>query len=231
LQGAYEVAVMDPPWYPDDYELWLARLLPLLRPGATFFTTLFPDLVRPSAHSERDQLCRYLHRLGRVRLLPRFAVYSTPPFEAEVLSRVGLGSVPKWRISPLFEVTLADGAHDRGPPERARKKAPQWNRFVIGQQTVAVATTPGNSGVFSYTPGAESCALNSVSRRDPRRSRINVWTSRNWVAEVSGTETLDRFLGYVASGMSPGLASQQAASADNEAHLLVRLLGDLHLLK
>jgi hypothetical protein len=90
--------------------------------------------------------------------------------------------------------------------------------------------TPG-SDAFSYIPGGEPFALNSVSRREPRRSRINVWTSRNWAAEVSGTETLDRFLGFVASGMPPELASQRAASADHEAHLLVRLLADLCLLK
>lgn len=206
LDGAdrFDTILLDPPWYVGHTLAWLAYALSSLRKGGRVVVTLFPELLRPAALHERDQLLRILRSLGRVRRLEVLPRYTTPMFESETLSAVGLADLGQWRTGELVEVTVRDpSAHRIDVPV---VENPAWERVQLGRQVVAVRHDPDTyARPVSVQPVAEtgSFLLRSVSARDPVRQRVTVWTSRNRGALVTGTEVVYRFLAGLADEASP----------------------------
>lgn len=188
----FDAAIIDPPWHPEAYRLWLSRTLPLLRAGAKVFVPMFRNFTRPGAADERSLLMQLFGKLGRVIGLPFEAVYSTPPFEREVLLRLGLPYLPSWRAADIFNVVL----HQQPELSVLRPFAwssNKWKRFNLGGQVIAVKDLPDDNGPIRVVSEFPSCIKN-VSRRDPTRECYTVWTSRNYAAVVKGTKRLAAIL-------------------------------------
>lgn len=184
----FDIAVVDPPWYGEAYELWLARTLPLLRPGAEILVVMFRRFTRASAQEERTQLLKGFERLGRVSFEPFEAVYSTPPFEQEVLSRLQLPWMPSWRAGDILKIEL----HPDPDSSLLRPLAwpvSKWERFDLGDQVIAVKQVAGDDGPLQVANEFPS-EIMTVSQRDPMRALYTVWTSRSKAAVVKGTKRL-----------------------------------------
>jgi len=226
----FDVVLLDPPWYLDHTMTWIARALRFLKPGGEIVLTIFPELVRPSASTEREELMGTLEKLGVVRPLPFDALYTTPLFEHETLGAFGLSDLGQWRSANLVSVTISDPeiALEHRPPFEAK-----WQRVQLGSQVVAVressargeaATTP----LKLTTPGVDgSFLLKSVSARDPIRQNITVWTSRNRAAiAVQGSAQIFPFLQALAAGHpANGLLASALASSRDELRVLLSLVG------
>ena len=80
IHGEFDAAVLDPPWYPEYYYTWLARAVTVLRRRhpTSLYITLFRELTRPAARSERAELLSKLNALGIATVLDVQAVYQTP---------------------------------------------------------------------------------------------------------------------------------------------------------
>jgi hypothetical protein len=188
----FDTAIMDPPWYPEAYNLWLFRTLPLLRSGAEVFVVMFRRYTRPGAQKERTELLKRFENIGHVSFEPYEAVYSTPPFEQEVLARLGLPLVPSWRAGDVIKIELQSDSSlsifDPGgwPVE-------PWMRFDLGDQVVAIKDVPADCGPILIADEFPS-EVRSVSQRDPTRDRYTVWTSKSRAAVVSGTKRLAAIL-------------------------------------
>lgn len=186
---SFDAAVIDPPWYPGCYDLFISRAIArLVRPGI-LFVTLFRELTRPGAQRERSELLARLQKLGRTSILDREAVYATPRFEEEVLRRLRLPALPAWRAADVVRVEVGeDGRWDLSPT--MDEIGSTWRRFLVGEQVVTVMNRPDDDGPIHYEAPRtleHGFALRSVSSRDPARVGVTVWTSRNRAAVARGT--------------------------------------------
>lgn len=226
VKAGFDAVLLDPPWYPEHVMVWFAQALRIVRPGGRIILTLFPDLVRPSAAVERERLQVSLREYGRVAGLEFRAFYTTPLFEHETLTAFGLGALGHWRSGDLVCVTVAQ-------PDRsvivAQPIEPSWDRVRLGMQVVAVRTEttmqPETPLRFEPIMPDGSFLLKSVSARDPNRSRISVWTSRNRALRVaSGGSQILPFLTQLAAGSR---ADHAMAGADSASRAALQILQSL----
>ena len=97
LGAAY--VVVDPPWYPEYYKLFLWWSSRVSVVGATVALTLAPLHTRPTIGAEREALWARAGELGYVlRSVERGALrYETPPSERAALRAAGVPALPDWR--------------------------------------------------------------------------------------------------------------------------------------
>jgi hypothetical protein len=202
--GTFDVILMDPPWYGAHVETWLVRALEIAHPGTVIILTLFPRLVRLHAAEERKRLIKALRGLGTLARLRFKAIYETPLFESATLQALGIPPLVEWRAADLVRIAVSD------PLPKCRSIAPEeptWHRFLVKDQVIALRTDAPQNGVPSIYPVYEdsSFVLRSVSARESIRDTIDLWTSRNRCARVSGTEHLRHILIAVERAQSLGL--------------------------
>lgn len=186
FEEKFGAAVLDPPWYLSDYAAWLACAISFVRRGGAIFLVVFRELTRSTGFQERGQLLKWLSSIGPVRFVAE-AVYVTPRFESEVLARLALPQMPRWRAADIFRIDIYSPLTFRANVHSVRSPK-RWRRFLVGKQTVAL-TPSHDDGPFSYSPPrpGTSFELDSVSSRDPRRDTITIWTSRNRAATITGS--------------------------------------------
>ena len=97
----------------------------------------------------------------------------------------------------------------------------KWTRFSVQSQVVCLRRLARMDGPMRLRSpqGVRGFVLDSVSTRDPRRTSIDVWTSRNRVATVeSGRATLERYLDEVSNG-------SEVQISQGRSELLASVLG------
>jgi hypothetical protein len=174
----------DAPWYPEQEELWLWQATRAVRPGGTIAFSLPPPLLRPMALTDRVAILHEAERIGDVSIEEEVLTYDTPLFEAEALRASGLPLLPNWRTSDLVLITNVRGLAERHARDRFDRDI--WDTWVIGCQVIKLRRTPGSNSTppLQSIPGTVDWVYHSVSRRDPSRASIDLWTSRNRVAKV-----------------------------------------------
>ena len=186
----YSVVVADPPWYLADTFRWLKVARRHTRRGGTIVMPIFPELTRPTASAEREQLFAAAERIGRVELWPNSIVYETPLFEEEAFGALGIQELGDWRTADLLVIRNVEGSSDWPDMRGIHRGLDVWRRFEIGSQIVMLReleTVARTNSVFVPIAGCPKNTLTSVSERDPRRGLIGIWTSRNRVAAVGDT--------------------------------------------
>ncbi len=190
-EGAlYSVVVADPPWYLADALRWLKVARRHVRTGGAIVMPIFPELTRPTASEERDQILAAAERLGRPELFLNRLVYETPRFEEDALRALGITDVGDWRAADLLVVRDVQGPADWNDLDGVHRGLTGWRRFEIGPQVIMLRefeTVARTNSVFVPIAGCPRNTLTSVSERDPRRGMIGLWTSRNRVAAVGDT--------------------------------------------
>lgn len=184
--GAYDVAVLDAPWYLPALCHWLAVAAAAVRPGGRIVLALLPALHRPSARADRAAILERARALGRIVIEPGRLRYTTPRFEHEALACAGLVVPAAWRRADLLEIAV--GRTSTALPALAAPPAPEpaWARFVVGTQVIhldpGAPSEPGDA--LSPIDGRADFRYGSISTRDPQRAAIGLWTSRSRVARV-----------------------------------------------
>jgi SAM-dependent methyltransferase len=194
--GAYDVAVLDAPWYPPALRHWLAVAAAAVRPGGRILFALLQALHRPSARADRAAILACARALGTVRVEPARLRYASPRFEREALATAGLAVPEAWRHADLVELVVQHrapaeaalgGSLGRTPSgSEAYASDPAWTRLVVGPQVIHLdphaASGPGDA--LAPVDGRADFRYGSISTRDPRRADIGLWTSRSRVARV-----------------------------------------------
>lgn len=198
LVGIADMVFFDPPWYPDYYDLFFKRSALLCKGRvATVGAVIFPLLTRPnSAIERRDVMAAAMgYGFSPTRLVQRAAEYLTPPFEREALERQGI-QAKNWRRGDLA-VFFGDGIGTFGN-ERVRVEPHNWAEVLVGKIKVKVRQIPDEGTVYappSITPiQTEYGQLATVSRRDPIRGQIGLWTSTHVGYQASGWRALVHIL-------------------------------------
>jgi hypothetical protein len=218
-------AVADPPWYPEAIHAFARAAGTVLRPGGAFLLGFPAPLTRPGVSAERDEILRALqlqgfHLLNRHPLLLR---YETPPFEQAAMGAAGASAPAQWRRGDLLTFDLPERF---APGPRPLPTGPRWSGFELAQIPLRVnpdAPALGNDLVCSLLPGD---LLSTVSRRDPIRPRVALWTSRNRVFASSNPVQLLELVGRVQADLEPRSPAERIAAERLAA--LVRLEREEH---
>ena len=202
---AFDVVVMDPPWYKPHTLFWLKTAANVVAKNGVIISTIFPELVRPSAKSERAALFRHFEQLGNIDPCVGTVVYETPLFEHETLCYLGIPPMPHWRVADLT-VLRVGGSFE--PFDAVAPDEEEWVRFRFGTQVVGVKNFRDSNGKITVKSPYEegSFLLRSVSARDPVRSMVGFWTSRNRAAIITGNARINDLLTKVVEGNSKKLA-------------------------
>lgn len=179
-----DTAIIDPPWYPADTLAFLAAASTSCRTGARLWLCQPTPATRPTVAAERATLQTALPSLGLdlQAVWPAALRYRTPHFEANSL-RATLAEaesiVPHtWRVGDLLRLYKTSPATWQPPPTAAQR----WRDSTFGP--VRIKLRPSGAAT-NLSPLVAGDVLATVSRRDPIRHRIGVWTSGNRVFGLS----------------------------------------------
>lgn len=129
--------------------------------------------------------------LSLLNVEPQAAHYLTPRFEYESLNKKGI-NVKNWRKGDLV-LFLSDGSR---LPENIAVKVEkfQWKEAIIGKMKIKVKIKDENPNVYIapeiLTVHGDDAILSSVSRRDPFRNDVDLWTSTQRGFKIRGWKAI-----------------------------------------
>lgn len=179
LLGQFQVAVLDPPWYPDDYAVWLRRAISLA-PRGVLYVSLFPELTRPLAERERAQILDELSACSRsLSVVSGCLEYEIPSFERYQLKASGIVGLDPWKLSDLILCELRESVHLPDLPNSDHYHG-SWQEADYGALRIFIRddVVCSSDGVLLSEPKGTEITLPSPSRREKGFGEINVLTSR-----------------------------------------------------
>jgi hypothetical protein len=195
-----EVVIADPPWYETEVRafLWTARYF--CSNGGVILMSVPPAGTRPDIGEEWEQTLSWSRGLGieLVDYQEGALRYISPPFERNALAAAGIQAVEEnWRRGDLAVFSCV------GPITHARPihgAVAKWEECAVeGVRFRVRAPSPTSDLDPTLRPVAAGDIFDSVSRRDPRRDLVDVWTSGNRAFRCSGRAILLHILRSLAS--------------------------------
>lgn len=173
-----QAAIADPPWYPTDTRAFLVATSRVCAVGARIVLCQPTRATRPGVTEERAALLDQLPQLGFVcRGVDAACVrYRMPYFEASSLKVVApeLMVPDDWRTGDLLTLEKISDTVSQLPSIPVSEC---WQEATFGPVRIKLRRTSGPD-IGSLVPGD---ILRTVSRRDPIRQHIGMWTSSNRV--------------------------------------------------
>jgi hypothetical protein len=210
-----DAVVMDPPWYPEHVKSFLWAAAALAEPGASVLTSYPPVGTRPGIGAEREDFLRWaatagMEFRGQDSGLLR---YLSPGFERSAYAAAGLPGVPRvWRGGDLLQFTAGELTIARPPVDDPE----EWTPYSIREIPIWVRTPSGKTPSSQTTGSSDSDpvgplvtsivagdVLPSVSRREPLRAAVSVWSSRNRVLGSSALNGVHAICEALESGDDP----------------------------
>lgn len=189
LNRSWMTAVLDPPWYPSAYRRWIGWAAQHIPAGGRILASLWPANTRPTAKTERDEFLAWASEWANCRIEPSALRYEVPPFESIVRQMQGVPDPNAiWRKGDLLELQMRE--RPRLPPPIIKTEV--WHRFVWNDYQLALRIGEHAEGESSISmhPLAAGWSWPSYSRRAIGRALIDLWSSRNEVAIVTGASLL-----------------------------------------
>lgn len=176
-----DAVVLDPPWYFDFIRPMLSAAAYVCRPLGIVVASLPPIGARATAENDRRSVRLLAERLSleEITAAPCAVIYETPFFEANALAATGLHGIRSdWRRGDL--VIFRKRPHPKTKIAQPGIRKQRWREVSVGRMRLFIRSGAANGAAAptlrSLVPGD---VLPSVSRRDPRRRRAQVWTSGN----------------------------------------------------
>ena len=229
-RNKFDCVIADPPWYLDHYRAFIQAARHMLVGGRKLLLSVLPPLTRPSAENDRAAIVSFAFERGFDLESSEAALleYLSPPFEMEALKSEGLNA-PIWRSGDLFTFVLSER---RVPEYRPEPDEDQhlWRAFTIGRTIIKVkwdGTHFSDEFDFQNVSHTNTIRLQSVSRRSPARSRINLWSSRNVALHVTRPDLVCATLQLLDEGHSPEHVSRTVAEVEHLAGIQIDRLRSL----
>jgi len=211
LVRQFTCVVCDPPWYLDDYHLWIRRSRELAA-GGVLCITVYPALVKPAAAGERQSILREIAQDSvSLTLLSEFLEYEIPSFELAQLAEAGVTDLDWWKVADLAIAQLTKSPPAIAPTRQPKKKDGTWHEVDIGSLRIFInaAIQERRDGPL-LIPAHDTGILPSPSRREPALQHVNVMTSRGH-GFICGDVTklrliLETFSEVLAANRDPNLA-------------------------
>lgn len=196
------LVVADPPWYPAAAAAFINAAAILMRPGAPLLLAFADPLTRPGADDDLAAVLAGAQQdgLGLVEVVAGACRYQMPPYERAAFTAAGLPGIPAdWRLGSL--ITLRRDPSP--PPPRHTINEPAWVACEFDEIPLRVRPSTLAIGNALLAPLLDGAILPSVSRRDPRREHVALWTSRNRIYASSDPPRLANALKDGATGDLP----------------------------
>jgi hypothetical protein len=200
-----DVVVTDPPWYPEYMAAFVWAASQICRHRGHLLISLPPRGTRPTVNAEVAQVLAFATALGFCvrQVRDDYLPYETPPFESNALSAVGcrLCGGP-WRRGTLCVLQKLEHSRVRRP--RFDTSVANWTeanlhgtRFRFRHKRLVGFDDP------SLIPLVEGDILRTVSRREPLRKCVDIWSSGNRVFRCLAPAILWRIADSLAAGENP----------------------------
>ncbi len=184
LEEEFDCVIADPPWYSEDIELFTGRAAQLAKVGGTIYVSVPRLLTRPSVPKERLDFQRWLSENNLILAEISSFEYEVPPFEYKAYEDIPLFTGEIWRVGDWLKLKKADNSYFK----TRRIRSVKWLEFIFGRKRVflrekrkdyekPIISSLGNN------------ILNSVSRRNPLISFIDIWSSRNFILHINSGYT------------------------------------------
>lgn len=186
-----DVIVMDPPWYDQHSQAFLWVAAQMCNIDGKVLVSLPPLGTRDGVESERTRLFDFARQNGLIveSLHEGVLPYQTPHFEHNTLQRLGIHCpLGSWRCGTL--VIFQKLLHNRvsRPLATAVEK---WSELSLFGTRIRIRTDNGSRSddprLLPLVPGN---VINSVSRNNPMRAEVDVWTSGNRVFRCDAPQEL-----------------------------------------
>lgn len=176
------IAILDPPWYPEEARIWIAWSAHGLVPNGEILVSLWPDITRPTAAREFDELRAWASEWAEFEVLNIVPRYVMPPFEFAAVEASENLALPSPRFGRLVSLRLKRLPSLLGYPADRET----WVRFVLNDYQLALRLRGDHSlpDEMNRHPLGKDWTWPYVSRRAPKRDLISLWTSRNEVALI-----------------------------------------------
>ena len=177
-----QAAIIDPPWYTADTKAFLWATNFACAVGARIVLCQPTLATRPGIAEERATLVNELPQLGYAcrRIDVGRARYRTPHFEVTSL-RAAAPDLPvpgDWRVGDVLALEKAGDPLRELPPSLPTEA---WHEVLFGPVRIKLRRTePPDLGQI-----VTGNVLDTVSRRDPIRDQIGLWTSGNRVFSLN----------------------------------------------
>ena len=190
--GQFNSVFMDPPWYPEHFVqfIWLASQC--LSTGGLLGVSIPPINTRPGIDKERMDWFSYCQQQGLCleTLIPEKLEYVMPFFEFNAFRASGLKNIfPFWRKGDLALFRKIEHKNTKRP--HGTLKATEWIEREIDSVRIRIKKEPKQKRerALSINHIVSGDILASVSSREPKRNKVNVWTSGNRVFQMTNPKT------------------------------------------
>ena len=187
-ENSVDVAIVDPPWYPDITERFIAQATAMTRPDGTILVAMPPAGTRPNIAKEIKSTISLAESLGTrlEKIDEKWLPYDAPPFEINALKAVGITEIdPQWRKADLYTFRRVPRSlgHDLANYKLLTLPEPadSWEEVMVGRIRFRIDTSASSEGSTDLASIVEGDVMPSVSRRAKGRKLANVWTSGNRV--------------------------------------------------
>jgi len=227
IRKKFQVALADPPWYPEFFEAFTIRASELLCEQGLLLLSILPWLTRPSAITDRAEIISFASKAGfdLIEVNPQFFRYETPTFELASLDTQGI-KCGDWRSGDLYAFRKVK-EHTVSPHVSPVPGEAEWDEFRFGNLKVKLRhrDDKGQRGFHARPISGRAPVLQTVSRRWPLRSEIDLWTSGNVAYTVQGLQPLRAAFQMLQKGKTPDrvgheLAVQYGLTRHNEESLV-----------
>jgi len=219
-----DVVILDAPWYLRDILAWVATAAQLVKPWGVVALSLFPPLVRPTAETERQKILDFLSGIGDTEVVEGALAYETPLFEREALRQTNLEQAGNWRRGDLVIVKVRHKISGRRQQLQIPAD-PDWRTFWVSGQVIKTRVRkrrrPDASELLAKVDGLTSFTYPTVSARDTHRDMIDLWTSRNRVAQVGDFGIVTNVLHQMQEGVQLSEALRRASSTQSPGRILL----------
>jgi hypothetical protein len=127
----FDVAIVDPPWYPRELVEWASAAGRAVRSGGKVLVSAWPAETRPGAADDLSRALAELRHWADVTELPIEVTYKTPPFELIATSISENGVLAR---SPKHDCRRGVGMNGRygraKPPSAARLRTSASGRLL-----------------------------------------------------------------------------------------------------
>jgi hypothetical protein len=173
---AAAAAILDPPWYVDQFLAMLSQTSDACREGAHIFVSAPAENVRPGIVEDLIRIAEVANKSGLDLAGENYAAltYRTPFFEMNALRAAGVGAwLPDWRRSNFTTYRKRTA----GRRWKASAKPPAFELTLSGVRLRLLGWDDDRQ--VEFTPLYEGEIFPSVSARAPRRAEATLWTSGN----------------------------------------------------
>jgi hypothetical protein len=199
-----DLVVADPPWYPEYMLAFLWAASRICRLGGHVLVSLPPRGTRVTVIEEVDRLIVYSKRLGFIvrRVVENCLPYETPPFESNALRAAGCHlSAQPWRRGTLAVFERIATTNVERP--RCSADIPWSEAALYGTRFRFRGHDRSSRCDPTLVPLVNGDVLPTVSRREPLREYVDVWSSGNRVFRCSAPDTLRQIVELLGAGTNP----------------------------